>query len=231
MNIQDWFPLGLTGLISFKSKGFSRVFSNTVVQKPQFFGIQLSLWSYSLQSYIVMRCWYWEECYDHMFCFVAFRLEDEMVSLTTSMDSGIWANPGKYENPLDCKIKPNLKEISAVFIGRSDAEAETPILWPPDAKFWLIGKDPDAGKEWRQEEKGTTEMVWWHHRLDGHEFDQAQGVGDGQEGAAVHGITKSQTWLSDWPELGDCERQRSLASCSPLGHRVRCDLVTEQGFK
>ena len=125
----------------------------------------------------------------------------------------------------------NLKEISAVFIGRSDADAETPILWPPDVKFWLIGKDPDAGKEWRQEEKGTTEIVWWHHRLDGHEFDQAQGVGDGQEGAAVHGITKSQTWLSDWPELGYSERQRSLASCSPLGHRVRCDLVTEQGFK
>ena len=66
-----------------------------------------------------------------------------------------------------------LKEISPVFIGRIDAEAETPILWPPDVKNWLIGNDPDAGKDWRQEEKGTTEdeMVGWHHQLYGHEFE------------------------------------------------------------
>ena len=65
-----------------------------------------------------------------------------------------------------------LKEISWMFIGRTDVEAETPILWPPDAKSWLIGKDPDAGENWRQEEKGTTEdeMVVWHHRFNGHEF-------------------------------------------------------------
>ena len=65
-----------------------------------------------------------------------------------------------------------LKEINPEFIGRTDAEAETPILWPPDAKNWLLGKDPDAGKDWGQEKKGTTEdeMVGWHHRLDGHEF-------------------------------------------------------------
>ena len=71
---------------------------------------------------------------------------------------------------------------SWVFIGRTDAEAETPIRWPPDAKNWLIGKDPDAGKDWRQEEKGTTEdeMVGWHHRLNGHVFEQAPGVGDEQ---------------------------------------------------
>ena len=71
---------------------------------------------------------------------------------------------------------------SWIFIGRTDAEAETPILWPPDAKNWLIGKDPDTGKDWRQEEKGTTEdeMVEWHHQLDGHEFEQAVGIGDGQ---------------------------------------------------
>ena len=67
-----------------------------------------------------------------------------------------------------------------IFIGRSGAEA--PVLWPPDAKGWLIGKDPDAGKDWRQEEKGTTEdvKVGWHHWLDGHEFEPAAGVGDGQ---------------------------------------------------
>ena len=87
------------------------------------------------------------------------------------------------ESSLDCKeIKPvNPKgNQSWIFIGR--AEAEAPILWPPDAKNWLIGKDCDAGKDWRQEEKGTTEdeMVGWHHRLDGHEFEQALGDGKGQ---------------------------------------------------
>ena len=69
-----------------------------------------------------------------------------------------------------------------IFIGKTDAKAETPILWSPDAKNWLIGTDPDAWKDWRQEEKGTTEdeMVGWHHWLDVHEFEQAPGTGDGQ---------------------------------------------------
>ena len=73
-----------------------------------------------------------------------------------------------------------------IFIGRTDAEAEAPILWPPDAKSQLTGKDPDAGKDWRQEEKGTTEdeMVGWHHQLNGHEFEQAPGDGEGQGGLA-----------------------------------------------
>ena len=89
------------------------------------------------------------------------------------------------ESPLDCKeIQPvNPKGNQPwIFIGRTNVEAETPILWPPDAKNWLTGKDPDAGKDWRQKEKGTTkdEMVGWHHRLNGHEFEQALGVGDGQ---------------------------------------------------
>ena len=80
------------------------------------------------------------------------------------------------ESPLDCKeIQPvhPKEDQSWVFIGRTDAETETPILWPPDAKSWLIGKDPDAGRDWGQEEKGTTEdeMAGWHHRLDGHEFE------------------------------------------------------------
>ena len=79
------------------------------------------------------------------------------------------------ESPLDCKeIQPvhPKGDQSWVFIGRTDVEAETPILWPPDAKDWLIWKDSDAGKDWRQEEKGTTEeeMVGWHHQLNGHEF-------------------------------------------------------------
>ena len=85
---------------------------------------------------------------------------------------------------------------SWIFIGRTDAEAEAPILWPPDVKNWLIRKDPDAGKDWRQEEKGTMEdmMVRWHHQLNGHEFEQDPRDGEG----AVHGITKSWTWLRDW---------------------------------
>jgi len=92
------------------------------------------------------------------------------------------------ESPLDCKeIQPVYPKgnQSSIFIGRTDAEAETPMLWPPDAKNWLIGKDPDAGKDWRQE-KGTTEneMVGWHHRLNGQEFKKALGVGDGQGGLA-----------------------------------------------
>ena len=88
------------------------------------------------------------------------------------------------ESPLDCKeiqlVHPKGNQ-SWIFIWRTDAEAETPILWPPDAKKWLIWKDSDAGKDWGQEEKGTTEneMVGWHHWLDGHEFEQALGVDDG----------------------------------------------------
>ena len=101
------------------------------------------------------------------------------------------------QSPLDCKaIQPvNPKgnqrvghhwvtkgNKSWIFIRRTDAVAETPTLWPPDAKNWLIRKDLDAGKDWRPEEKGTTEyeMVGWHHQLNGHEFEQAAGVGDGQ---------------------------------------------------
>ena len=89
------------------------------------------------------------------------------------------------ENPLDCKeIKPVSPKgnQSLIFNGRTDAEAEAPILWPPDVKSLLIRKDPDAGKDWRREEKGMTEdkMVGWHHRLNGHEFEKAPGVGEGQ---------------------------------------------------
>ena len=101
------------------------------------------------------------------------------------------------ESPLDCKemqpVHPKGNQ-SWIFIGRTDVEAETPILWPPDVKNWLIWKDPDAGKDWRWEKKGMTEdeMVGWHHRLNGHEFKWTPGVGDGQGG---------------------------LACCSPWGHK------------
>ena len=91
------------------------------------------------------------------------------------------------DSPLDCKkIQPvhSKGDQSWVFIGRTDAKAETPILWPPHAKCWLIGKDPDAGRDWGQEEKGATEdeMAGWHHWLDGREFEWTLGVGDGQGG-------------------------------------------------
>ena len=97
------------------------------------------------------------------------------------------------ESPLDSKeiqSVPPKEDQSWVFTGRTDAEAETPILWPPHAKSWLIGKDPDAGRDcqqdWGQEEKGMTEdeMAGWHHWLDGHEFGWTPGVGDGQGGLA-----------------------------------------------
>ena len=99
------------------------------------------------------------------------------------------------ESLLDCKeIKPvhSKGNQSWIFIGRTDAEA--PILWPPDVKNWLLGKDPDAGQDWRWEEKGTTEdeMVGWHHLFTGHESEQTLGIGDGQV---------------------------SLACCSPWGHK------------
>ena len=96
------------------------------------------------------------------------------------------------ESPLDCKeIQPvhPKRDQSWVFIGRTDVEAGSPILWPPNAKSLLIWKDPDAGKNWGQEEKGTTEdeMVGWHHQLNGHEFGWTPAVGDGQGGLACCG--------------------------------------------
>ena len=109
---------------------------------------------------------------------------------------------------LDCEeIKPvNTKgKQSWIFFGRTDAEAETPILWLPDGKNRLIGKDPDAGEDWRQEEKGTTEdeTVGWHHRLDGRGFGWTPGVGDGQGGLVCCSPWghMSWTWLRDWTEL------------------------------
>ena len=105
--------------------------------------------------------------------------------------------PYYLEKTLESARRSNqwmLKEINWIFTGRTGAEAEAPILWPPDVKTWLNRKDPEAGKNWRQEEKGTTEdeMVGWHHRLHGHEFKQC---------------------------LGDGEGQGSLACCSPRGHK------------
>ena len=113
------------------------------------------------------------------------------------------------ESPLDFReiqpVHPKGNQ-SCIFIGRTDAEVEAPILWPPDVKNWLLGKDPDAGKDWRQEEKGTTvdKMVGWPHWLNGHEFEQALGVGDGQgslafcspQGCKESDMTEGLNWLT-----------------------------------
>ena len=134
------------------------------------------------------------------------------------------------ESPLDCKeIQPvNSKgNQSWIFIGRTDVEAETPILWPPDAKNWLIWKDPDARKDWRREEKGMTE---WHHWLDGHEFEQAPGVGDGHGSLVCYspwGYKESDMieWLN-WTKLYRVKVTTGLNSHAK-GHRPRIWLLKE----
>ena len=116
----------------------------------------------------------------------------------------------RLKSPLDCKeIQPvhPKRDQSWVFIGRTDVEAESPILWPPDAKSWPIWTDPDAGKDWEQEEKGTTEdeMVGWYHRLNGHGFGWTLGAGDGQGVLACWGLwgrkESDTTERLSWTEL------------------------------
>ena len=112
------------------------------------------------------------------------------------------------ESPLDYEVQPDHPkgDQSWVFIGRTDTESETPILWPSHEKSWLTGKDPDAGRDWAQEEKGTTEdeMAGWHHRLDGCELEWTLGVGDEQGGLACcnswgrkeSDMTERPNWLN-----------------------------------
>ena len=148
-------------------------------------------------SWSVSHVWMWElDCEESWtpknWCFWTVVLEKTLAS------------------PLDYKeIQPvhPIGDQSWVFIGRTDAEAETPILWPPHSKSWLTGKDPDAGRDWGQEEKGMTEdeMAGWHHWLDGHEFEWTLGVGDGQGGLACcdsWGRKESDTTKQlNWTEL------------------------------
>ena len=139
--------------------------------------------------------WMWELAYEEswvlkIWCFWTVVLEKTL------------------ESPLDRKetqpVHPK-GDQSWVFIGRTDAEAETPVLWLPHAKSWLIGKSPDAGRDWGQEEKWTTEdeMAGWHHRLDGMGLGRLWELVIDREAwhAEIHGVAKSRTWLSDWTEL------------------------------
>ena len=122
---------------------------------------------------------------------------EELMLLNCGFGEESWESLGLKEiQPVHAK-----GDQSWVFIGRTDVEAETPVLWPPDVKSWLIGKDPDAGKDWGQEKEMTEdEMVGWHHRIDGHGFGWTPGVGDGQGG---------------------------LVCCSSWSRRVRHDWATE----
>ena len=125
---------------------------------------------------------------------------------------------GKNKLSLD---HTNCKEIQpvhskgdqpCVFLGRNDAKAETPVLWPPHAKNWLIGKDSDAGRDWGQEEKGTTEdeMAGWHHWFDGHEFEWTPGDGDGQGG-----LTCNNSWGRK-----ESDTTEQLNWTEPFNHRL-----------
>ena len=122
------------------------------------------------------------------------------------------------ESPLDCKeIQPvhPKRDQSWVFIGRTDFEAETPILWPPHVKSWLIGKDPDAGRDWGQQEKGMTEneMAEWHQRLNGHEFEWTPGVGDGQGGLVCW-----DSWGRKESDTTEWLNRTELIFCVSLNH-------------
>ena len=120
------------------------------------------------------------------------------------------------ESPLDCKESQPVHpkgDQSWIFIGKTDAEVETPILWPPDVKNWLTGKDLDAGKDWRQEEKGTTEdeMIGWHHKLDGRELEQALGDGEGQGSLACCGPWDFPGKNTEWAAIS-FSRDQTLIS-------------------
>ena len=152
------------------------------------------------------------------------------------------------ESPLDCKeIQPVLSEGDQPwdFFGRNDAKAETPVLWPPHAKSWLIGKDSDAGRDWGQEEKGTTEdeMAGWHHWLDGCESEWTLGVGDGQGGLACcssWGHKESDmTERLNWTELNNllywlcqslwlCGSQQTVENSERNGNTRPPDLPLEK---
>ena len=139
-------------------------------QRHHFADKGLSSQSYGVSS---SHVWMWE--LDHKESWVP-------KNLNCGVGEDPWESLGLQGDP----INQSHRKSVLIFTGKADAEAETPILWPTDAKNWLLGKDPDAGKDWRQEEKGMTEdeMVGWHHLLNGHESEQALGV-CGRQGSMV----------------------------------------------
>ena len=154
---------------------------------------------------------------------------EELMFLTAELEKTL-------EGPLDCKeIQPvhSKGDQSWVFFGKTDAKVKAPILWPPHAKSWLIGKDSDAGRDWGQEEKGTTEdeMAGWYHRLNGREFEWTLGVGDGQGGLACcdsWGCKESDTTERlNWTELKQSARihgslfRKCRAGVQQSGGKVR----------
>ena len=137
------------------------------------------------------------------------------------------------ESTLNCKeIQPvNPKGNQPwVFIGRTDVEVETPILWPPDVKNWLIRKDPDAGKDWGREEKGTTEdkMVRWHHQLNGHEFEQT--LGDGGQGslACCSSWGRKESDRTKWPKN---KKKAFIEYCVPCSILGTCNIHSHRRTK
>ena len=175
-------------------KSYDQPSQHFLKQRHYFFNKGLSSQSYGFSS---SHVWMWEldskqSWVPQNWCFWTVVLEKIL------------------ESPLNCKeIQPAhpIRNQSWIFIGRTDAEAETPVLWPPDVKNWLIWKYPDDGKNWRWEEKGMTEdeMIGWHHQLDGHEFKQTPVVVDGQGGLVCcspwgHEESDSIEWLN-WTEL------------------------------
>ena len=129
------------------------------------------------------RCFYWTINFAVLNRLLKWRLRaEELMLLNCGVGEDSWESLGLQGDP----TSPSKGDQPWDFFGRNDAEAETPVLWPPHAKSWLTGKDSDAGRDWGQEEKGMTEdeMAGWHHWLNGHEFGWTLGVGDGQGGLA-----------------------------------------------
>ena len=157
----------------------------------------------------------------------------ELVCLNCGVGEDSWESLGLQGDP----TSPSQRRWVPVFTGRTDVKAETPIFWPPDAKNWLIGKDPHAGKDWGQEEKGTTEdeIAGWHHRLNGHGFGWTPGVGDGQGGLACcgswgHKESDTTEQLNWWSKQKVNAERKHLSGSLLFKHSVVISVPVHGGF-